>query len=66
MLLSYIAFIVDDPAGATANAVKSQAAAIRSRGYDGPLSMASMHPLSQCYVIHLLAFKNMLSRVAAQ
>jgi hypothetical protein len=46
--------------------VKLQAAAIRSGGYDGPLSMAVMHSASQSFVIRLLAFKNMQSQVAAQ
>ena len=65
-MLSYIASLVNDPSGVTVNAVKAQAAAIRGRGYEGPLSMAFMHPVSQCYVIRLLAFKNMQSQVAAQ
>ena len=60
------AFIVDDVSGPTAAAMKSETVAIRTRGYNGPLSVAIMHALSQCYVLRLLAFKNMQAGVAAQ
>lgn len=46
--------------------MKSQTVAIRTSGYSGPLSVAIMHAVSQCYVIRLLAFKNMQTGVAAQ
>jgi len=44
--------------------VKSQAASIRAIGYDGPLTLGVMHTASKCYVLQLLAFKNMESRLA--
>ncbi len=60
------AFLVDDVSGATAIAMKTRTVAIRTSGYDGPISVAIMHAVSQCYIARLLAFKNMQASVAAQ
>jgi len=46
--------------------MKSLVGAVRARGYDGPISAAIMHAASQCYVLHLLAFKNMQANAAEQ
>jgi hypothetical protein len=46
--------------------MKAQADAIRTMGYEGPLTMAVMHSASQCYVLHLLAYKNMASHLDEQ
>lgn len=40
-------------------AVKMHVTALRGAGYDGPLTLATFHAPSQCYVLRLLAFKNM-------
>jgi hypothetical protein len=57
---------VDDENGGLVEAMKSQAASIRSVGYEGPLTAAVMRGASQCYVLHLLSFKNMQSRLEVQ
>ncbi len=46
--------------------MKSRVATIRAMGYEGPLTLAVMHAASQCYVLHLLAYKNMASRLEMQ
>lgn len=48
------------------DSLSDQVAAIRSSGYEGPLTHVSENPDSDTIVLHLLAFKNLAAREGAQ
>lgn len=52
--------------GAASSSIEDQVQAIRSSGYDGPLSMVVSDATSACSVVHLIAFKNLRAREEVQ